>query len=86
MTETTNPALAAVDDEYRDALAAWRAAKARYMAAGEARERAHRTQELIHSTMAQQLRGLSDEEWAELRQSVDSPMPFNATVLGEPGA
>lgn len=79
--ETTNPALQAIDDEYREARAAHRAAKARFAAAGAARSRAHKLEEMKKSQMAQRLRGLTDEQWADLRQAVDSPMPFNATIV-----
>ena len=81
MTETTNPLLADVDREYAEALAEWLAAKTRYRVAGAARERMHLMAERQKSTQMQALRGMSDEEWAALRQSVDSPMPFNATVV-----
>ena len=84
MALTTNPETEAVDTEYREALAEWRASKARLQAASHAHQFAHRMEEMARSDMAQRLRGLSDEEWAALRQTIDSPMPFNATVVPEP--
>jgi non-homologous end joining protein Ku len=83
--KTTNPALKKVDDEYRDALAEWTKAKKRYAKAGSARSKAHKLEELKRSQMAQRLAGLTDAQWADLRQAVDSPMPFNATVVNGAG-
>jgi hypothetical protein len=83
MALTTNPALQEVDDEFRAARAEWKAAKARYQVAGAARSRAMKLEEMKKSQMAQRLRGLTDEQWADLRQAVDSPMPFNATIVPE---
>lgn len=81
MAKTINPSLKAVDDEYREARKEWLAAKKRMAKAGDARSRAHALEEMMASNMAQQLRGLTDEQWAALRQHVDSPVPITETVI-----
>jgi hypothetical protein len=81
--KTNNPNLKDVDDEYRAALADWQKAKKRYAKAGRAREQAHSLEELKRSQMAQQLSGLSDAQWKELRQAVSTtPIPNGTKVHG----
>ena len=80
MAETTNKDLESVDGEYRDALAAYKAAKERLLAAGEARTSAHRLAELSKGQLAQTAAGMTDEEWMALRQSIVAANGVDAAI------